>query len=153
MCEIKKKGVHKRLFHMTSQKLERYFTYYSNFLCEIKKRRLQATFPYDIPIIFPNVYIWSSLLNSKKFVFPAFEFSDFNNQCPDVYIKRGDIQKTYEFGTNLRSYLKKAPKVLYQALQLEETSKLLCYSFQYLTKHLLLHQVATFHIALLWVDL
>ena len=91
-----------------------------DFLHEIKKRRSQATFPYDIPIIFPNVYIWSSLLRRKKFVFPAFEFRDFNNQCPDVYIKWGDIEKTYEFGRNLRSYLKKPPKVLYQALHPEE---------------------------------
>ena len=115
----------------------------------LKKRRSQATFPYDIPIIFPNVYIWNSLSNSKKFVFPAFQFSDINIQCPDVYIKRGDIQKTYEFSTNLRSDLKKAPKVLYQALHPEEISKLRYYFFQYLTKHLLLHQVATFHIVLL----
>ena len=50
---------------------------------DLKKRRSQATFPYDTPIIFPNVYIQNSLLNSKKFVFPAFEFSDFNIQCPD----------------------------------------------------------------------
>ena len=89
-----------------------------------------VTFPYDIPIIFPNKYIRNNLLNSNKFVFPAFEFSDFNIQCPDVYIKRGDIQKTDEFGRNLRSYLKKAPKVLYQALHPEEVSKLLRYLFQ-----------------------
>ena len=108
-----------------------------------------VTFPYDISIIFPNKYIRNNLLNSNKFVFPAFEFSDFNIQCPDVYIKRGDIQKTDEFGRNLRSYLKKAPKVLYQALHPEEVSKLLRYLFQYLTKQLLLHQVATFHITLL----
>ena len=89
------------------------------------------------------------MLNSKKFVFLAFQFSDFNIQCADVYIKRGDTQKTYEFGRNLRSYLKKAPKLKYQALHPEEISKLLRYPFQYLTKQLLLHQVATFHIALL----
>ena len=30
-------------------------------------------------------------MNTKKFIFAAFDFSDFNVQCPNVYIKRGDI--------------------------------------------------------------
>ena len=90
-----------------------------------------ATFPYDITIIFPNVYIQNNSLNSKKLVFSAFsEFSDFNTQYPYVYIKRGDTQKTYKFSKNLQSHLKKAPKVLlYQALHLVEIIKLLRYPF------------------------
>ena len=60
--------------------------------------------------------ITSNLLNSETVVISAFEFSGFNIQCPDVYIKRGDVQKIYSFYQNLQSYLKKAPKLLYQAL-------------------------------------
>ena len=37
-----------------------------------------ATFPCDIPIIFPNIYIRNNLLNSNKFVFQAFEFGEYN---------------------------------------------------------------------------
>ena len=86
-----------------------------------------VTFPYDILKISQNVQtyfyalhlvknITGNLLNSEKVVLSAFEFSDFNVQCPDVYIKWRDIQKINDFYQNLQSYLKKALKLLYQAL-------------------------------------
>ena len=49
--------------------------------------------------------IRSNLLNSKKFVFLAFEFSHFNIQCPDEHITWGDTHKVCEFDTNLQSHL------------------------------------------------
>ena len=60
--------------------------------------------------------ITNNLLNSEKFVFLAFEFSDFNVQCLYVYVKWGNIQKIYDFYTNLESYLRKPLKLLYKAL-------------------------------------
>ena len=33
------------------------------------------------------MYTRNNLLNSKKFVFPVFEFNDFNIQYSDVYIR------------------------------------------------------------------
>ena len=52
------------------------------------------------------------MVNSEKFVFPSFEFRDFNVQGPDVHIKWGDIQKIYDFQKNLQSYLKKALSII-----------------------------------------
>ena len=60
--------------------------------------------------------ITNNLLNSEKLVFPAFEFRDFIVQGPDVDIKWGDTKKIYDLYTNLLNDLKKALKLLYQAL-------------------------------------
>ena len=49
-------------------------------------------------------------------MFPAFEYSDFNIQCSDVYVILGDMHKIYDFDKNLQSHLKKALKLSYQVL-------------------------------------
>ena len=85
------------------------------------------------------MYTRNNLLNSKKFVFPVFEFNDFNIQYSDVYIKWRDIQNIYKFRTNLQSYLKKALKLLWEALHPENNKHIFLYPFQYLTKQLLLN--------------
>ena len=73
-------------------------------------------------LFFDTVYlvknIRHNLLNSKKFVFPKFEFCDCVIQCPYGYIVLGDILRTYDFDTNLQSHLKKAPKLSNQVLHL-----------------------------------
>lgn len=51
------------------------------------------------------------MLNGKEFVFPKFEFRDFNIKCPYRYIVWGDIIRIYDFDINLESYLKKAVKL------------------------------------------
>ena len=55
-------------------------------------------------------------MNSKTFVFPAFEFSDFNIRCPDGYNTLGYIDKTCDFDTNLQSQLKTFLKLSHRAL-------------------------------------
>ena len=71
-------------------------------------------------LFFTTVHLVKNLknnfLNSKKLMFPAFEYSDFNIQCSDVYVILGDMHKIYDFDKNLQSHLKKALKLSYQVL-------------------------------------
>ena len=57
-----------------------------------------------------------NFLNSKKLIFPAFEFIDFNFQCSEVYVTLGHLHKIHEFHPNLQSHLKKGSELSYQVL-------------------------------------
>ena len=62
--------------------------------------------------------IRNNLLNSKKFVFPAMNFSVCGTQIVSDpgYISWGDLHKIHDKDRNLDAHLRKAPKLTYTAL-------------------------------------
>ena len=63
--------------------------------------------------------IKNNLLNKKKFVFPEFVYDDnlhIKISCPAGYIRLGDLYQMYDKDKELKSNLRKAPKLSTLAL-------------------------------------
>ena len=75
-----------------------------------------------IYLFFDNVHLMknirNNLLNGKKFVFPEFAFAheNINVSCPGGYITWGSLHRIYDFDSQLKGNLRKAPKLTYKVL-------------------------------------
>ena len=74
-------------------------------------------------LCFDTVHIMKNIrnnfLNGKKFIFPEFIYNDglhINVNCLAGYIRWKDLYDIYDLDKELEGHLRKAPKLLYQAL-------------------------------------
>ena len=100
-------------------------------------------------LCFDTVHIMKNIrnnfLNGKKFIFPEFIYNDglhINVNCLAGYIRWKDLYDIYDLDKELEGHLRKAPKLLYQALHTANNKQFL-WLYSLYTKQIMLLPKAT----------